>query len=367
MIFWALVTDGFVSREDGMKSLSGRVVAAFLGLLIGLQQQSVSAQTTLRGMTMSSNLPQDLSDLRDLGANLAAYQIIFPDMTSVLSETEYNQQLDTKLLAVDQLLDLAEARGMKLLLVLFTPPGGMNQRVAPARHRLFESRAFDQQFISVWQKIATRYKGRSGIYGYDLLNEPAVGKVGPGIGLWNTLSRQAVNAIRGIDSNVTIVLEPPYGNTEFINKLARIKDPALAYSIHSYFTSTFRSQGFNGRPINVVYPKPNKKNPAKGFTRATLRKSLAKAQTFQRLRRGTKVIVGEFAAPRWAPKGSAVRYLKDSINFFEKNRWNWSNHAWREADAWSPEYSSNPADTTPSPTPTDREIMLRSYFSRNRF
>lgn len=349
----------------------GRFCGYLILLTTGIFQlccvETIAAQTTTRGMTMGSNETQDLVDLRELGANLVAYQIAIAGMTTAVSDVEYQAALDAKLSVIDQLLTACESNGMKMLLVLFTPPGAMNQSVSPARHRLFESRSYDEQFVAVWQKIATRYKGRAGIWGYDLLNEPAVGKVGPGTTLWNTLSKATFEAIRAIDADVRIVLEPPYGNAEFINKLVRIPDSNLTYSIHSYLTSAFRNQGLNGRPINVVYPKPNKKDRRKGFNKDALKKSLSKAQTFQRLRKGTSVMVGEFAAPRWAPKNSAARYLKDSINIFEKNRWNWANHAWREADVWSPEYSSDPTSTTPSPTMTDREILLRGFFSRNSF
>lgn len=356
----------FSLLEMGMSGSFRRFFALIFAVVVLSEVRHASAQTTFRGMTVGTNTAQDLVDLRGLGANLVAYQIaVGINTTTPLSETDYNTYLDAKLAIIDDLLTTCEANGMRMMLVLFTPPGAMNQSASPARHRLFESNAYDQQFVSTWQSIATRYKGRSGIFGYDLLNEPAVGKVGPGIALWNTLSQSALSAIRQIDPEVRVILEPPYGNAEFINKLAHITDSNLTYSVHSYFTSAFRNQGLNGRPITIPYPKVNKKDPTKGFTKVTLKKSLSKAQTFQRQRKGTPVMVGEFAAPRWAPNGSAARYLKDSINLFEKNRWDWANHAWREADVWSPEYSSDPQSHVPSPTMTDRELLLRMFFARN--
>jgi len=41
--------------------------------------------------------------------------------------------------------------------------------------------------------------------------------------------------------------------------------------------------------------------------------------------------IGEFSAIRWAPDGSAYRYLKDLIDVFEAHGWDWSYHAFRES------------------------------------
>jgi aryl-phospho-beta-D-glucosidase BglC (GH1 family) len=325
------------------------------------------AQSKFRGMTASSDTIQDYTDLRNFGANLIAFQIARGDGTTEPTDDQYNAFLAAKLNLLDQVVSVAEANGMKVLVILFSPPGGMNTTVSPQQHRLFAGSNYTTQFVAAWQAIATRYKGRSGIYGYDLLNEPAVGQVGPGVALWNTLSQQALTAIRAIDSSVQVIIEPPYGNPDFLNKLTRITDTNLAYSFHSYFTSAFRNQGLNGRPINVPYPKVNKKDPKKGFNRLSLLKSVSKANTFQRLRKGTRIISGEFAAPRWAPNGSAARYIRDSIAIFERFKWDWANHAWREADVWSPEHSNNPNDSAPSLTETDRAKVLKSFFRKNKF
>jgi endoglucanase len=334
------------------------------GLCLNLEAQ---APSRFRGMTATSEVPSDYDDLRVFGANLVAYQIARQDNATDISGTEYDTWIAGKLNAIDLILDACEANGMKIMIQLYSPPGVQNQQVVPARHRLFESNAYDAQFISTWQTIANRYKGRTGIYGYDLLNEPAVGKIAAGVKLWNTLSQSTLSAIRAIDPSVKVLLEPPYGNSEFLSKLDRITDANLAYSIHSYFTSAFRAQGFNGRKINVDYPKPNKKNPTKGFIKENLEKSLAKAVTFQRLRKGTKILVGEFAAPRWAPNGSGARYLRDSIKIFEKRKWDWTNHAWREDSAWSPEHTNDPKNFAVSPVVTDRAKVLKSFFAKNKF
>ena len=350
-------------------NFSTRILSLALVLCIGsfTATRGVQAQSQFRGMTVGSDVIQDYVDLRTFGANLIAFQIARSDGGAEPTDEQYNAFLTAKLLVLDQIVTTAEANGMQVLVILFAPPGGMNTSVSPQQHRLCGGSDYSTQFVAAWQTIATRYKGRSGIYGYDLLNEPAVGKIGTGVTLWNTLSQQALAAIRVIDTSVKVVIEPPYGNPDFLNKLARISDTNIAYSFHSYFTSAFRNQGLNGRPINVPYPKANKKDPKKGFNRKSLLKSVSKANTFQRIRKGARILSGEFAAPRWAPNGSAARYIRDSIAIFERFKWDWANHAWREADVWSPEHSNDPNDSARSVAETDRAKVLKSFFKKNIF
>ena len=77
------------------------------------------------------------------------------------------------------------------------------------------------------------------------------------------------------------------------------------------------------------------------------------------------VYVGEFSAIRWAPDSSAYRYLRDLIELFEEYRWDWSYHAFREWPGWSVEHTTTRDDWSRSPTPTDREKLLKSRFARN--
>ena len=76
--------------------------------------------------------------------------------------------------------------------------------------------------------------------------------------------------------------------------------------------------------------------------------------------------VGEFSAIRWAPNDSAFRYLSDLTDLFEEYQWDWSYHAFREWAGWSVEHTTDPKDWKPSPTPTDREKLLRKWFALNQ-
>jgi hypothetical protein len=77
------------------------------------------------------------------------------------------------------------------------------------------------------------------------------------------------------------------------------------------------------------------------------------------------IYIGEFSAIRWAPDDSAYRYLKDVIELFEENNWSWAYHAFREWDGWSVEHTANKDSNERSPTPTNREQLLRTWFAKN--
>jgi hypothetical protein len=75
--------------------------------------------------------------------------------------------------------------------------------------------------------------------------------------------------------------------------------------------------------------------------------------------------IGEFSAIRWAPEGSAERYLADLVSLFEERGWDWSYHAFREWQGWSAEHGEQRENTRPVPGVTGRQRVLREGFARN--
>ena len=326
---------------------------------ICFEAQAAPFRTQFRGMTSATHNPQDLIDLQAFGANLVEFHLVYPGPVDDASLLEYSNWLDSELLIIDQLLTTCQQVGMKMLINVHTPPGGYEVRNGSRfQHRLFIDTAARDALIATWVKIATRYKGNSAVYGYELLNEPFQRDVVSGIGTWNDLSATIVAAIRAVDSSTLIVIEPLFGNPVYFSKLTAITDGTVAYAFHAYYNSSFRAQGLGGRPINIVYPK-------KRFNRANLIKSMARAVGFARKNK-VKMICGEFSAPRWAPKGSGFRYLRDHIQFFEKNGWDWAYHVWRSSDIWSVEQGNKFNDSSyVDPRTTDRGKLLFKYYKRN--
>jgi hypothetical protein len=101
------------------------------------------------------------------------------------------------------------------------------------------------------------------------------------------------------------------------------------------------------------------------WDRARLEAALKPVVDFQKAC-GARIYIGEFSAIRWAPDAGAQRYLKDVIDIFEANGWDWTYHAFREWQGWSVEHGTGKDDTKPAAAPTDRQKLLTNWFAKNR-
>lgn len=309
-------------------------------------------------------------DFRVLGqewnANLIRWQMTTRWGAGYKYEKDYNLEkydtwLDAELLELDEVLAACLKYGILAVVDLHSPPGGRrpNQDLV-----LTHERKYFDKFVSVWQKIAQRYKGHPAVWAYDLMNEP-VQNTDPAIGLPDYLEAQvmATKAIRAIDPDVPIIIETDFRDTAIGFKyLVPVELPGIIYEIHMYYPDRFTHQGLHGRPIGVTYPGVI---DYKVYDKDRLRKYLEPVRIFQRAY-NVHIYVGEFSAIRWAPGSSAYRYLKDCIDIFEEYGWDWSYHSFREWDGWSVEHGYNSRIHTPIARPTERKKLLLNWFAKNR-
>jgi hypothetical protein len=128
-----------------------------------------------------------------------------------------------------------------------------------------------------------------------------------------------------------------------------------------YLPHSFTHQGVYESPIGTVYPgKIDGKDWDKEQIRRSLRVPRACANDY-----GVAIYIGEFGSIRWAPDNSSYRWLKDCIDVFEEEGWDWAYHAFREWDGWSVEHGPDKDDRKRTAEPTDRELLLRSWFEKN--
>ena len=71
--------------------------------------------------------------------------------------------------------------------------------------------------------------------------------------------------------------------------------------------------------------------------------------------------MGEFSAASYAP--GAERYLRDCISLFEEYGWDWTYHAFREADVWNVEKARNAAGKYAPAADTPRKRALLDGFA----
>jgi hypothetical protein len=305
----------------------------------------------------------DLRVLASWHANLIRWQLYWYEGSQPNHKpnlAEYDRWLNATLDEIDHFLPLCHQLGLNVLIDLHTPPGGTVDR----QMRLFMDKRFQDHFLKLWDRIATRFKDRPALWGYDLLNEPIEGRVSSGLRDWPALAEQAAQRIRQIDPKHAIIFEPgPWGGWDNLQFLTPLKVPGLIYSVHMYEPLALTHQGvMPDLPRGVSYPG---QIDGRLWNKQILRQVLQPVREFQ-LDYGVPIYIGEFSIARWAPGDSAPNYLRDCIELFEEYGWDWSYHAFREWQGWNVELGSNPDDKTPATQPTARQRLLMFYFYKNK-
>jgi endoglucanase len=322
----------------------------------------------LRGTMISPNIDEDgLRTLgKDWGANLIRWQLIRilkPGQPSSLAD--FDKWVDGELKKLDAALPLCEKYGIYVALDLHSPPGGKAtvSGYVGSDDSLFTSKAAQDKFVEFWQHTARRYKDTKMIWGYDIANEPVEEMVEEGCDDWPALAERAARAIRAVDPQRAIIVEPAqWGSPDGLRDFVPLGVPNIVYSVHMYIPHQFTHQNVYEQVKPLRYPG---EIAGKNWDKAQLELALKPAIEFQK-KYNVHLYLGEFSAIRWAPDNSARRYLKDVIELFEKYGWDWSYHAFREWQGWSVEHTEDRANTRRATAPTDREQLLREWFGKNQ-
>jgi len=322
----------------------------------------------LRGAMVPQTIsPESLLTFgREWNANVIRWQLTRSrSKDDPLDLDAYQKWLDGALEKLDAALPVCEQAGLYVVVDLHSPPGGrgISGGYAAANAGFFSDRAAQAKFLDVWRHIATRYKNAKAVWGYDLVNEPVEDSAAEGLADWQELAEQAARAIRQIDPQRTIIVEPAaWGGPDGFLELRPIDVPHVVYSFHMYMPHQFTHQGVHGTSKPISYPGVV---DGKLWDKAALEAAMQPAIEFQKTY-GVHLYVGEFSAIRWAPGESAANYLRDLIELFEAHGWDWSYHAFREWDGWSVEHGPDPKDHRPTATPNARQQLLRQWLSKNQ-
>ena len=313
----------------------------------------VASRGRMRGVMgrgVGKNKERDIEDLKNYGANLIRLQMNGfaqkrPPRKGEKPKTlaDWNKWLARCLDDAERVLGMLEERGMMMVLDMHNPPLGGYGRTGD----VFYVKEYADRFVEAWREIAVRFKGRKGIYGYDLMNEPSQTRSAlPDCDYWN-LQRRAAEAIRSVDPDATIVFAAVDSSSpQAFERLVALEMDNVVYQVHMYKPIRFTHQGANGRArpqpgAEIPYP-----DPERGVDKAMLRKWLQPVRDFQ-LRHGAKIYAGEFSACIYAP--GAGQYLRDCISIFEEYGWDWSYHSFREALWWNVETVIDPKTGMPVP------------------
>ncbi len=324
----------------------------------------------------------DLSKMKAWGVTVLRVQLIGDVYIPVSENSEWTLSR-AAFENMDNLLFLAKKHGLKVIFDLHNHANYFpDDNWSPGALEAWRSESSISKLANVWRGIAKKYKDeRDIIAGYDLLNEPHPPNTAEGYAAWNQIAKRVTQTIREIDRYHTLVVESTgYAEAPNFAHLEPTGDPNTVYSFHFYRPHEFAEQGTRPQwpygddnlsgysyPANIPLGWDTK--IVTRVDRAYLESGIQAAIQFQK-KHQARIWVGEFSALRWAAfaPGDTVHngtyhYLKDCLEMFTREGWDWSYHGFMDSTTgtWSLEHSTDRADKTIYPT-TDRLELLKSFW-----
>lgn len=320
----------------------------------------VTKMPILRGvMSPTRYLKGDLTDLRDWNASLVRWQLNTQDKFNYSDVNQYENWLTQKVEEFDKVLNESEPLGLQMIIDMHLTPGGRDNN---DQHIMFNSKELHDLFIECWKMIATNFKGKSGIWAYDLMNEP--NQINLAEYDYLTIQYEAARAIREIDDEIPIIVTSnKWSGTTSYSYMSPLPLKNIIYQAHMYTPHDYTHQGVKAVMPDVLKPYPGIFYDV-CYDKERLNKDFKEFIEFQQNYR-TRMYIGEFSAIRWAP--GAAQYLDDLISIFEEHGWDWSYHAFREWSGWSVEHDEDPKNEKRVNYDTDRKKVLLKYFDKNSF
>ena len=325
-----------------------------------------------RGVMLGSRIDEAAWDeLKSWGVNLVRHQISVrgtgPATNHIAYAKGYLANFDRHLDVLEKDLAAARSRGIRVCIDQHSPPGGNCDAGDPAEwrgdNRMFHDPFYAEFFIRCWTRLVRRVTPyRDAIYGYDLINEARHNAPALPDGDIVNLQRRCAEAIREIDPDTSIILEPMHCDPGWFARMSAIKMDNVIYQAHLYYPHDYTHQGIL-TPAERIEHWPD---PKKGWNREFLVRSLKPVVDFQK-EHDAKIFVGEFSAISWAP--NAEEYLRDCISIFEEFGWDWTYHAYREYQGWSvqSEPLSRGKDTKFSPSSSNPRMDVLKRGLRGGF
>jgi aryl-phospho-beta-D-glucosidase BglC (GH1 family) len=151
------------------------------------------------------------------------WERVQPTLNAALDATEMGR--------LDAVIDLAEARGMKVVLDMHNYARHNGNIIGSVANPV-------SAYRDVWRRLADHFKGETAIYGYGLMNEPNGTN-----GVWAQAAQEATYGIREVDASTFVIVNgdvwgAAYG-WEVANATLTVADPVqrLIYEAHCYFDS----------------------------------------------------------------------------------------------------------------------------------
>ncbi len=150
---------------------------------------------------------------------------------------------------LDRVVTDAEDRGMKVILDMHDYGGRGAYKIGSPEVSL-------ENFKDVWAKIAERFNGRPGIYGYGLSNEPN----DMGIYSWPKAAQAGADGVRSKDKHAWIIVggENYSSSSKWIEANPNLNvtdlEDRLMYEAHTYFNDARSGEGYKSYEAEYAHP-----------------------------------------------------------------------------------------------------------------
>ncbi len=209
-----------------------------------------------------------------------------------------------------RLLGWAKKYGLKVILDLHAAPGSQNPDWhADCRGKVlfWEKASCRRRAALIWERIAERFAGHDGLLGYDVMNEPVLGKASEK--LLAGFYTDSIARIRRHDKNGVIFLEGHNWGRE-IDFISGLLGPKIQVSIHFYEPIQYT---FNFAP-DLRYPG---RTEGRVWNRQQIFKCLEPYYNFSR-RHNVGIYVGEFGVNWRGGYFGELDWVRDTLAAFRE-------------------------------------------------
>jgi aryl-phospho-beta-D-glucosidase BglC (GH1 family) len=296
----------------------------------------------------------DLKVLRSWGANLAEIPV-----SNVYAPTPPYAFQPENLAKLDQAVKAAEQARLYVALTCREGPGRPDFETS---HEIWREAAAQEAYAKMWREIASHFRGRASVVGYDLMCEPHPdGDAKQPLGDWNALAKKITTAIREVDLQTPILVNSiGWAYPQPFDVLQPTGDPRTVYTVHFYDPHYYTHQKPGDHVSYPGFHLPGK--PEVSWDKATLEAQLAPVRAFQQ-KHHVPIFVGEFGCARYAPGVEA--WLHDQMDLYERSGWSWAYWAFREWDVMNIERTADAADKV-NHTDTPLLRLFKTYFAKDK-
>lgn len=255
-------------------------------------------------------------------------------------------------------LDLAEASGLKVVVVPLSLPGGRwtQQNGGKYDDRIWSDAAYQDQAIRFWVDLASALKDHPAVAGYNIVNEPAPEKYGgpsenaaePALRGWQaaqtgglrdlpTFYARMIAAIRTVDPVTPVMVDGGwFANPRSLAAWpAPLPDDRVLYAFHMYepYAATSASNMKRDEPLRYPGVVTKYGGGEQMWDRKAVTAHIGAAFDWAQAQHlpSTRIVAAEFGCMRrWVDCGA---YLADVIDAVDGRGGHWSFYSFRE-DEW---------------------------------